>query len=78
MKEKLLFALAWALPAELVYYVGVRIVAHASVTKYRDTIMGDIPAAEAVNWWHESKVEGPTDDHRGRDPGCGDGVLETT
>jgi hypothetical protein len=62
LKEKILWWLAMAMPASLAYYVAVRVVTYASVSKYRNTVMGDIGAADAVGWWFDSKVKRPPSD----------------
>jgi hypothetical protein len=54
--ERLCWCLAWSMPERLAYYAAVRVVCYASVTKFRNTPMGDIGAQEALGHWHDTKL----------------------
>jgi hypothetical protein len=49
---------AWRLPQRLVYWAAIRLIAHATSGKWRDTEAPVLAAMEALGRW-ESQSQGP-------------------
>lgn len=58
--EKFYIWLAWRLPARLVRWCAVRVVAHATTGPYSGTVVPNLPAMEALRRWelHTKEREG--------------------
>lgn len=53
---------AYALPAQVVYYAGIRLGAHATTGKYSSTVVPDMPFMAAIErWFEDHKGEGDED-----------------
>jgi hypothetical protein len=48
--------IACAIPAGLAHLVAMRVLSHASVTRFSDKPASKIQALDAIDWWEESKV----------------------
>lgn len=62
MKDRMLCDLAWWLPARLVYWCAMRLIAHASTGRYSATEMTSLTCVEAVNRFHHDHFTGASDD----------------
>lgn len=51
MLEKVYLWFAWKLPARLVYWVAVRLFAHATTGQYGETVASELTLFEAVERW---------------------------
>lgn len=51
--EKFMFAVAWCVPKWLVYFVGIRLWAHATTGKYSDVNATDIKMSDVIKAWEE-------------------------
>jgi hypothetical protein len=51
MKEKLLIAIAWAMPRSIVYWCSVRLMANATTGKFSSQIVPELTALDALQRW---------------------------
>lgn len=52
--DKFWRAIAWKLPRRLVYWAAIRVMSEASTGKYSATLVGDLPAMDAIRAWEQS------------------------
>ncbi len=50
-RDKAIQFIVWKLPKRLVYWCAIRVVADATIGKYRETDAARIPAMEALKRW---------------------------
>ncbi len=53
MKDKIIMWIAWKLPRKLVYFCAVRLNAHATLGKYRNQVVPELTAMDALKRWEE-------------------------
>jgi len=51
--------LAAMCPPRLAYHIARRVVAHATLDRYADTAPRSLRALDALNHWHDTKVDRP-------------------
>lgn len=51
MKERVWMRVVWALPKQLVYWCGVRLIAFATTGRYSATVVPELSAMEALERW---------------------------
>lgn len=54
MRARLYRWIAWSLPRDLVYWVAIRLIAHATQGSYGGTIVPNLSAMEALKRWEEA------------------------
>lgn len=51
LKQKAMMKTAWLLPRWLVYFATIRLISHATVGKYENTVPDKLGAMEALKRW---------------------------
>ncbi len=51
MKRSLSDRIAWILPAKLIYFATIRLIAHATTGKYSKTVVPKLGAMDALRRW---------------------------
>ena len=49
--EKIVIAIAWALPKRLAYWCAIRVIAHATQGEYSTQIVPELSAMDALKRW---------------------------
>ena len=57
--DALLRAIVWRLPRRVVMWCAVRVLAHATSGRFGDTVVGGLPAIEALRRWDLPNDGGP-------------------
>lgn len=56
-KDKLMMAIAWAMPRWLVYWCAIRLMAHATTGKYGHEFTDRVTILDALKRWHSSNED---------------------
>lgn len=56
-KDKILNWIAWKLPCKIVYFAAIRLMAHATMGKYSNTIVPNISGMDAIKRWEDDKLK---------------------
>jgi len=57
MKQDFWMWLAWHLPAKLVHWCHVRVVAHATTGKYSNTVVPELSAMDAGKRFYDDNIK---------------------
>ncbi len=54
MRDRILFWIASKLPRSVIYWCAIRLILHATTGDYRNQIIPDLTAMDALKRWRES------------------------